>query len=881
VGCVSLVAMKHSLVRMATRSRSSRNAPPAQTQADVQVEVQQGKAVSVHWDRTKQHTISWSEPLKFRIAGGAAAGGTAALSKGSCNLYAFPLVDGEPPTSAQVSILHELLLALARSSDEVLLPDASGATAILALLVANTAEAIELVLDMCRVRHELLTHVHLPGPFIGESALHVLAINRQEEALCTFVQLAQVHLSEEQLASLFLSQATGVFFHSEPMSHYGGTAISYAATFGLRRAIVLMISLSVRSPKMQGLLDMNHPQLACKQTGFLPVHAVVASSSPAMYDFLTTLDGIPALASARASENSLSFWGTLSQMTPLQLACRLGDHTMFTHLMHRRSELVWRWGAVAELKIDLQGIDSVGGGANDVMEIVGRIGASVTTQEFLLDSCLEGFLHKLYLTKWRRFGRAIHGALRLFELLYIVSLVSLSMWLKESPDACLEHGQWLQILVLAAAVPMIEEDLRSLVLMWDKLRTVITVASAADTERNQKSRGSCRADLIQLVHWANDNRLPVKLLGCGIGCGASAALLAGHIPYGVQQSSSPVPLWACFAIAILIAFDSFFAALIIPFQRVGVFFKTAYRVVARDVTIFLLMYFFFFCTFGLATYIAYPRIGDHQLSYHPNFNSFLSGLHELNELALLGEPSTYRLEGGVPSSGQGWYELVRRAGQQQGLPEELPVAPKESLELSVFIAIYYVYLVMTSVLLLNLLIASMNHTFSAAQTASVLEWRAMFARNVLKLEMLAGSFARMGAVDTHGGRREANGKYYVYNREHDIEAYGRDQAPDAAKPIGFFGLGLGGLADASAIECYASTFGVDVRVLHLLARRIQRAYRLRLALRAAEKNAALRQPRNAFEPVLHGHRPPPVELGEKASPWPSASALPWRFPLEA
>ena len=52
----------------------------------------------------------------------------------------------------------------------------------------------------------------------------------QEEALCTFVQLAQLHLSAEQLASLFLSQAAGVFFHAEPMSFYGGTAIAYAAT---------------------------------------------------------------------------------------------------------------------------------------------------------------------------------------------------------------------------------------------------------------------------------------------------------------------------------------------------------------------------------------------------------------------------------------------------------------------------------------------------------------------------------------------------------------------------------------------------------------------------------------------------------------------------
>ena len=61
------------------------------------------------------------------------------------------------------------------------------------------------------------------------------------------------------------------------------------------------------------------------------------------------------------------------------------------------------------------------------------------------------------------------------------------------------------------------------------------------------------------------------------------------------------------------------------------------QVVTRDISVFATLYTIFFCTFGLPTYIAYPRIGKHYVGYHPNFNAILGSLHELNELALLGE----------------------------------------------------------------------------------------------------------------------------------------------------------------------------------------------------------------------------------------------------
>ena len=489
------------------------------------------------------------------------------------------------------------------------------------------------------------------------------------------------------------------------------------------------------------------------------------------------------------------------------------------------------------------------------VETIGRIDARTSTQAFLLDGFLEGFLHKLFVQKWQRFGRAIHIALRVFELLYLSALLTLTMWLKEWPEDCLENGRWLPVCVLAAAVPMVEEDFRSLILAWRKLRTNI-LSSEAEEPGGQvskplaapKAHNSVSADLFQLLQWANAHLLPVKFTGCAVGCGASVALLCGFVPHAVPLASSGalattataaisdsrVPFWTILALSVSIGFHVFFSGLLVPYQRTGVFFRTSFRVISHDVSVFLVMYAIFFCTFGVPTYISYPRVGSHEIGYFPNFNGFLSSLHELNELAVLGEPSTYTLKGGEPSNAAGWYDLVRRASIGEELPAHEEIAPQEWFELVAFVVCYYCYLITTIVLLLNLLIAMMNHTFISSQQASVLEWRVMFARNLLKLEMLAEAFQRAGWCETHGGERAPNGKCYMFNRVHDESAYGGAAGQDdyAQAEVGFFGARS--VSDGDAHACYASTMGTSVDVLHGTARKIQRRFRKR-PMRAAAK----------------------------------------------
>ena len=214
-----------------------------------------------------QHTIRWREPVRMLVGGV-----TTTLGVGQANLYAYPKVisskpgaapGGEPAAGAQLAVLEALITAIATSPACAACfetADASGATPILGLLVANTKEAIRLCLALYRLRPALLAQAHGPGPFVGENAFHVAAVNRRERALCAMIQLAHDGLEAPALAAALTAQAAGPFFAALPTAHYGGTPLGYACSFCLRRAVSLLLSLSARSRKLAGAVSLNEPR---------------------------------------------------------------------------------------------------------------------------------------------------------------------------------------------------------------------------------------------------------------------------------------------------------------------------------------------------------------------------------------------------------------------------------------------------------------------------------------------------------------------------------------------------------------------------------------------------------------------------------------------
>ena len=93
---------------------------------------------------------------------------------------------------------------------------------------------------------------------------------------------------------------------------------------------------------------------------------------------------------------------------------------MVQHIIEQRSRFQWKWGPLSAIMFSLAEIDSSGAGGNDLMELVLLNDAPAKTREMLLDSFMDGMLHKLFRTKWTRFARAQHWVLRTIDLALLV-----------------------------------------------------------------------------------------------------------------------------------------------------------------------------------------------------------------------------------------------------------------------------------------------------------------------------------------------------------------------------------------------------------------------------------------------------------------------------
>ena len=184
----------------------------------------------VELDTSGQCTLRWHDSL--RSGDGSSSAGRR-LAPGSMNLYKWPA----GYVGADLALLRSVMLHLAerRLLDRF---DQAGAFPIHALLLANSPEALALVVGVAGVDPSLLTQTHSSsGPFDGEGCLHILCANRQQDVACMLLDLAISRLSFGQLCGLITTEARGAFFEAPPMRWYGETPLSYACVFGCRELV--------------------------------------------------------------------------------------------------------------------------------------------------------------------------------------------------------------------------------------------------------------------------------------------------------------------------------------------------------------------------------------------------------------------------------------------------------------------------------------------------------------------------------------------------------------------------------------------------------------------------------------------------------------------
>jgi hypothetical protein len=743
-------------------------------------------------DTTAQHTLSWKSSITFDGA---------TLPTASCNLYTFPLCcalggsnDGIKftPTGGQLKVLKQLLVALAidEACPFFFQQDEVGAFVMHAIVVCNTEPALELSAEIYRRVPKLLTQTHVLHRagfplFTGESSFHICCVNRREDLLCELLQLALDNLTRQEVAVVLGSQATGVFFGGPPMRWYGGSPLGYACSFGLRKAVQAML--------VSGVVSLNDPASACQMTGMMPIHVVAANGLTSMYDWMTK----DLAEEHRADVTATARLGTqvslgLYQLSPMQVAVRVGDHTMFKHLLRRQCSVLWVWGPVTQYSINLLGVDSAGDGSGDVMELVGRFDAAKETTTLLLDSFMQGFIYELFKLKWNKFGSRIHYARVLVDIIGLLLMITMAMRMKLNPSLETQiEARPIAIVVLIIIAFGVEEELRRARLFWLNERAKLPASENAPKDQDSGSIStaapvglSTRTMVKLTMRFVHEHGGALYAIAAAFTIASCILMLCVDFPdfHGLIEDSSnytsnqtsnltsgladvgrrlkagggpmdivdsevdesendpygdgveefPGVLW--FTLSFSIFFTMVYVAnkLFSPFDALNVFMLSVSKVFKNDLKIFIILFGYFLLTFYFLLFVLFPRTSG-KLPMMDQMNTFHQTVEMLLQLALLGAGGTFDLS----------LELFE------------PLSTTQYVDFVIFYVAYYFYVLLALILLLNLLIAMLSFTFEETRSESTLQCRTAFSKFVLQLELQAtalGWDARVGETVADGSR---------------------------------------------------------------------------------------------------------------------------------
>ena len=330
----------------------------------------------------------------------------------------------------------------------------------------------------------------------------------------------------------------GPFFHGPPMCDFGGNVVNFACAMGCKDAVRALLT----DRRTKRLVDLNSPTLRCRRSGLLPVHVAIASGNTAMYEFLVTLPGIPG-RERRVANPTIKTRPRdrhAHNLTALQLAFWRGDAGMVQAVIEQRSRFQWRWGPLSSIMFNLAEIDSSGAGGNDLMELVIMNDAPFASREMLLDSFMDGMLHKLFRTKWTRFACAQHWTLRLLDLIFLILLLCHSLDLKDDPTTADRSRLPLSLLLLCLLIASFEFVT---IIEWIRGRRYSHASWSAIGER--------------LLKWMGDLHLYRRLAAVGFtSAGCVATLLTLPHPHPPDGTGDELA-WGCLALGIYFHFSFF------------------------------------------------------------------------------------------------------------------------------------------------------------------------------------------------------------------------------------------------------------------------------------------------------------------------------------
>ena len=125
-----------------------------------------------------------------------------------------------------------------------------------ALMICNTDESLDLALRLMQRRAEWLILPYANSPplhlFTGETILHVKRWRGGELAYEDRTKAGEEleekekpvdYITRKQLETFLRSAATGNFFTSEPVQWFGGTALGFACSFNMKKAVTALLGV--------------------------------------------------------------------------------------------------------------------------------------------------------------------------------------------------------------------------------------------------------------------------------------------------------------------------------------------------------------------------------------------------------------------------------------------------------------------------------------------------------------------------------------------------------------------------------------------------------------------------------------------------------------
>ncbi|XP_067949718.1 transient receptor potential cation channel subfamily V member 5-like [Watersipora subatra] len=238
---------------------------------------------------------------------------------------------------------------------------AVGETLIHLCLLLGTPLVISLAKRLLRIYPKLLVDIYLSDQYFGENILHIAIVN-EDPAMVKFL------LDYDQHGMTIRERAFGIFFSCDDQItsrkdqqdselikisvktdykgylYWGEYPLSFAACLGQEECLRLLFS-TMKRPEESARID----PYAQDHNGNTVLHMLVIHDKLEMFDLVLSMAG-PKLLSIKNNKG----------LTPLTLAAAMAHKEMYNHLIEKEREVYWVYGDVTCAAYPLDNIDTIG-----------------------------------------------------------------------------------------------------------------------------------------------------------------------------------------------------------------------------------------------------------------------------------------------------------------------------------------------------------------------------------------------------------------------------------------------------------------------------------------------------------------------------------------